>query len=97
MAQNISMKANSKKGLARKGATKKVITFNINNGIAIDANQKVTGRRIFTKNITKTIDRFNAALNKYFPNITREEQLKAYKRERFVLKNPVIIQAFKAL
>jgi len=97
MAQNISMKANSKKGLARKGAIKKAITFNINNGIATDANQKVTVRKIFTKNVTKTINRFDAALNKYFPNITREEQLKAYKKERFVLKNPVIIQAFKAL
>lgn len=91
------MKANSKKGLARKGSLKKTVTFNINNGIAKDANQKVITYKIFTKNITKTVDRFNAALNKYFPNITREEQLKAYKRERFVLKNPVIIQAFKAL
>ena len=76
---------------------KKIITFNINNGIATDTNQKTTVTKIFTKNVTKTIDRFNAALNKYFPNITREKQLKAYKKERFVLKNPVIIQAFKAL
>lgn len=97
MDLNISMKANSKKGLARKGAIKKVITFNFNNGVAMDANQRTTFNKIFTKNVTKTVDRFNAALNKYFPNITREEQLKAYKRERFVLKNPVIIKAFRAL
>ena len=91
------MKANSKKGLARKGSIKKTVIFNINNGIAKDANQKVTTYKIFSKNVAKNINRFNTALNKYFPDMTREEQLKAYKEQRFVFKNPVIIQAFKSI
>lgn len=36
------MKANSKKGLARKGSTYKTVTILKNNGIAKDANEKVT-------------------------------------------------------
>ena len=36
------MKANSKKGLARKGSTYKTVTILKNNGIARDANEKVT-------------------------------------------------------
>lgn len=36
------MKANSKKGLARKGSSYKTVTILKNNGIARDANEKVT-------------------------------------------------------
>ena len=36
------MKANSKKGLARKGSAYKTVTILKNNGIARDANEKVT-------------------------------------------------------
>lgn len=36
------MKANSKKGLARKGSSYKTVTIIKNNGIARDANEKVT-------------------------------------------------------
>ena len=39
------MKANSKKGLARKGSSYKTVTILKNNGIARDANEKVTETR----------------------------------------------------
>lgn len=92
------MKANSKKGLARKGNRKQTITFIKNNGVAYSTNEKVTKTKIFVRNITKISNRFQAALDKYFPNYdNKEEQLKKYRKQRFIFKNPVIIQAFKAL
>ena len=43
------MKANSKKGLARKGSLTKQYTIVKNNGIARDANEKVTETRFYKK------------------------------------------------
>lgn len=40
------MKANQKKGLARKGSLHKTITITKNNGIAKDANEKVHQTRV---------------------------------------------------
>lgn len=43
------MKANSKKGLARKGSLTKQYVVIKNNGIARDANEKVTETRFYKK------------------------------------------------
>lgn len=43
------MKANRKKGLARKGSLTKQYTILKNNGIARDANEKVTETRFYDK------------------------------------------------
>lgn len=92
------MKTNKLKGDARKGSLRKTIIMLINNGVSSDANEKTTKTKVvfnFTRYEDKKFDRL---LNKFYPINdygTREEQLKAYKHDRFVVKNSFIIQAFK--
>lgn len=50
------MKANSKKGIARKGSLTKQYTIVKNNGIAKDANEKVTETRFYRKEDTSPIE-----------------------------------------
>lgn len=56
------MKANSKKGLARKGSSYKTVTILKNNGIARDANEKVT-TTILKRNIQPRMGEINAQDN----------------------------------
>lgn len=97
MVQNINdMKANSKKGMAKKGSMRRTRTALINNGFASDANQKVTKTTI-QFNPNRYEDTFTNKLNHYFPinNYgSHDEQLKAYHKARFVQKQQHIIRAF---
>lgn len=56
------MKANSKKGLARKGSAYKTVTILKNNGIARDANEKVT-TTILKRNIQPRMGEISAEDN----------------------------------
>lgn len=56
------MKANSKKGLARKGSSYKTVTILKNNGIARDANEKVT-TTIVKRNIQPRMGEINVQDN----------------------------------
>lgn len=60
------MKANTKKGLARKGSSYKTVTILKNNGIARDANEKVT-TTIFKRNIQPRMGEINAQDNLVSP------------------------------
>ena len=99
MAQNINdMKANSKKGMARKGSMRRTrITF-INFGVASDANQKVT-KTVVEFRLNRYEDIFTNKLNHYFPINkygSHDEQLKAYRQARFIQKQQHIIRAFSS-
>lgn len=93
-----AIKTNKLKSTARKGSLRKTIILLSNNGVATDANEKVTKTKIIFNNKRYEDTKFDRLLNKFYPinnYDTRKEQLKAYKHDRFVVKNPVIIQAFK--
>lgn len=92
------MKANSKKGMAKKGSMRRTRTIVINNGIASDANQKVT-KTVIEFSPNRYEDTFTNKLNHYFPISqygSHDEQLKAYRQARFVQKQYRIVRAFSS-
>lgn len=97
MAQNINiMKANSKNGMAKKGSLRKTITTFVNNGISRFAGEKTTITKVVF-NPKRYVSTFDSKLEEYFPiknYSSREEQLKAYHRARFVKKQRTVIKAF---
>lgn len=96
MVQNIDIKANKHKGMAKKGSLRKTITV-LSNYPASDANKKTTKIMIIFNNNRYEDTKFDKALNAYYPISvldTREQQLRAYHRDRYN-KVPSIIRAFR--
>lgn len=96
MVQNIDMKVNKYKGMAKKGSLRKTITV-LSNYPASDANQKTTKTMIVFNNYRYEDTKFDKILNSYYPISilgTREQQLRAYHRDRYN-KVQSIIRAFR--